>query len=100
MLMPHRGGAIGTVPSRPRRQRAGSLSSGIRPYRGAMAPFDRVVLIFNPNSTGDAKDKAAELRDELSVRVPQLPVELSATQHAGHARDLARDAARAGQPLL
>ena len=65
-----------------------------------MAPFDRVVLIFNPNSTGNAKDKAAELREQLSVRVPQLPVELSATQHAGHARDLARDAARVGQPLL
>ena len=65
-----------------------------------MAPFDRVVLIFNPNSTGNAKDKAAELRSELSVRVPQLPVELSATQHAGHAHDLARDAARVGQPLL
>ncbi len=28
-----------------------------------MAPFDRVVLIFNPNSTGNAKDKAAELRN-------------------------------------
>jgi diacylglycerol kinase (ATP) len=65
-----------------------------------MAPFDRVVLIFNPNSTGNAKDKAAELREQLSVRVPQLPVELSATQHAGHARDLARDAALVGQPLL
>ena len=65
-----------------------------------MAPFDRVVLIFNPNSTGNAKDKAAELREQLSVRVPQLPVELSATQHAGHARDLARDAAGVGQPLL
>ena len=33
-----------------------------------MSPFDRVVLIFNPHSTGDAKEKAAELRDQLSVR--------------------------------
>jgi diacylglycerol kinase (ATP) len=65
-----------------------------------MAPFDRVVLIFNPHSTGNAQDKAVQLRDELSVRVPQLPVELAATQHAGHARDLARDAALRGQPLL
>lgn len=65
-----------------------------------MAPFDRVVLIFNPNSTGNAKGKASELRDELSARAPQLPVELAETQHAGHARDLARDAARVGQPLL
>ena len=65
-----------------------------------MPPFDRVVLIFNPNSTGDAQDKAAELQNELSQRLPQLPVELAATQHAGHARDLARDAARSGHPLL
>ncbi len=65
-----------------------------------MAPFDRAVLIFNPHSTGDAKEKASELRDELSVRVPQLPVELAATEYAGHARDLARDAARRGRPLL
>lgn len=65
-----------------------------------MPSFDRVILIFNPNSTGDAKDKAAELQNELSVRLPELPVELAATQHAGHARDLARDAARSGDPLV
>jgi diacylglycerol kinase family enzyme len=65
-----------------------------------MPSFDRVILIFNPNSTGDAKDKAAELQNELAVRLPELPVELAATQHAGHARDLARDAARSGHPLV
>lgn len=65
-----------------------------------MPSFDRVILIFNPNSTGDAKDKAAELQNELSVRLPELPVELAATQRAGHARDLARDAARSGDPLV
>jgi diacylglycerol kinase (ATP) len=65
-----------------------------------MAPFDRAVLIFNPHSTGDAKGKASELRDELSKAMPQLPVELAATQYAGHARDLATKAARRGRPLL
>jgi diacylglycerol kinase (ATP) len=57
-----------------------------------MASFDRAVLIFNPNSTGNAQEKAQELRDELSARLPEPMVELVPTQHAGHARELARDA--------
>jgi diacylglycerol kinase family enzyme len=65
-----------------------------------MASFDRAVLIFNPNSTGDAQLKAEELRDELSERLPELLVELVPTQHAGHARELARDAASTGRPLI
>ena len=65
-----------------------------------MASFDRVVLIFNPNSTGDAEAKAHDLAKELSARAPELLVELVATQHAGHARDLARDAAANGRPLV
>lgn len=65
-----------------------------------MAPFDRVVVIFNPQSTGDAQNKAQELRDELAVRAPDLLVELVETQHAGHARELAADAAATGRPLV
>jgi diacylglycerol kinase family enzyme len=65
-----------------------------------MHPFDRVVLIFNPNSTENASGLAAELRDELAVRQPDLPVMLQQTEHAGHAVDLARDAALTGCPLL
>jgi diacylglycerol kinase family enzyme len=65
-----------------------------------MASFDRAVLIFNPNSSGNALEKAQELRDELSARLPELLVELVATQHAGHARELARDAAASGRPLI
>ncbi len=62
--------------------------------------FDRVVLIFNPHSTGDASGKASELRDELRERAPDLPVELLPTERAGHARELARDAAATGAPLV
>jgi len=65
-----------------------------------MLPFDRAVVIFNPQSTGDAPRSAAGLRDELAIRLPALPVELCPTRHAGHARDLARDAARTGRPLI
>ena len=65
-----------------------------------MRPFDRVVLIFNHASTGDAWALAAELCAELQRRQPDLPVTLPPTKHAGHARDLARDAARTRRPLL
>jgi diacylglycerol kinase (ATP) len=61
---------------------------------------DRVVLIFNPQSTGDAKERAEQLRDELAERVPDLPVELRPTERAGHARELAREAAATGAPLV
>jgi diacylglycerol kinase family enzyme len=65
-----------------------------------VSSFDRVVVIYNPHSTGNAAASAEELRDELARRLPELPLELSPTQHAGHARDLAREAAAAGGPLI
>jgi diacylglycerol kinase (ATP) len=65
-----------------------------------MEPFDRVVVIFNPESTGNAPALARDLRDELALRRPDLLVVLEPTEHAGHARELARDAAGTGRPLL
>lgn len=63
-------------------------------------PYDRVVVVFNPQSTGDAATRAEDLRAELAAREPGLPVQLWPTGHAGHARDLAREAAASGRPLL
>jgi diacylglycerol kinase family enzyme len=65
-----------------------------------VSSFDRIVIIFNPQSTGNAPASAGELRDELARRLPGVPLELSPTQHAGHARDLARRAAAHGRPLV
>jgi diacylglycerol kinase (ATP) len=65
-----------------------------------MNSFDRIVIIFNPQSTGNARRSAEELRAELAHRLPGVPLELSPTQHAGHARDLARAAAATGHPLI
>ena len=65
-----------------------------------MSSFDRIVIIFNPHSTGNAPESAEELRAELARRLPTVPLELSPTQHAGHARDLARAAAGGGCPLV
>jgi diacylglycerol kinase family enzyme len=65
-----------------------------------VSSFDRIVIIFNPHSTGNAPESAGELRAELARRLPAVPLELSPTQHAGHARDLARKAAGTGTPLI
>jgi diacylglycerol kinase family enzyme len=65
-----------------------------------MQPFDRIVIIFNPQSTGNAPRSAEQLRNELARRLPAVPLELCPTRHAGHARELARTAAATGRPLL
>jgi diacylglycerol kinase (ATP) len=63
-------------------------------------PFDAVEIVYNPNSTGNATERAQELADELAKRAPDLPVTLRPTEHAGHGREIARDAARSGRPLV
>jgi diacylglycerol kinase (ATP) len=63
-------------------------------------PFDAVEIVFNPNSTGDAQERAEELAKQLAERAPDLPVQLRPTERAGHGREIARDAARAGRPLV
>ncbi|ASO22892.1 diacylglycerol kinase family enzyme [Actinoalloteichus hoggarensis] len=65
-----------------------------------MPPFDRAVLVYNPNSTGSASRLAEGLRADLAERLPDLPVSLLPTRHAGHARELAAEAARDGSPLI
>ncbi len=65
-----------------------------------MVDVDRVLIVFNPHSTGDAPRLAQELADQLAERAPELAVELVPTEHAGHAREIARDAAHEGTPLL
>jgi diacylglycerol kinase family enzyme len=59
-----------------------------------------VVLIFNPQSTGEAEERADQLRHDLADRAPALKVDLQPTEHAGHATELARVAAEVGRPLV
>jgi diacylglycerol kinase (ATP) len=63
-------------------------------------PFDAVEIVFNPNSTGNAAERAQELADELAERAPELPVTLRPTERAGHGREIACEVARAGRPLV
>lgn len=56
-------------------------------------PFRRVVVVFNPNSSGNSPEHARTLVAELAEQAPRLPVELVETRRAGHAVELARTAA-------
>ena len=62
--------------------------------------FDVITIIFNPNSTGNAPKLAEELHDELMIKLPGTDVRLTPTEHAGHAVDLAREAASSGNALV
>lgn len=45
--------------------------------------------MFNPQSSGDGEQLSRELQERLHRERPELPVELVATEHAGHGRELA-----------
>lgn len=63
--------------------------------------FDSIVIIFNPNSTGDAPKLAAELKTRLTDLLPYpAALTLQPTSHAGHAVELARDAAGSDGKVL
>ena len=63
-------------------------------------PFERITVIFNPQSTGPAPQRAEELKDTLADRLPDVPLHLCPTECAGHARELAAQAAATGRPLI
>jgi len=63
-------------------------------------PFERIIVIFNPQSTGPAPQRAEELKNTLADRLPDVPLHLRPTERAGHARELAAQAAATGRPLI
>ncbi len=66
-----------------------------------MDQLSHVVVIYNPKSTGPGKNKAEALSRELNRKGIALPVELVATEYAGHATELAYQAALAHvRPLI
>ena len=63
--------------------------------------FEKIVIIFNPNSTGDAPKLAEGLRDRLTELLTYMvDLKLQPTGHAGHAVELAREAASSGGDVL
>ncbi|MEX5234849.1 diacylglycerol kinase family protein [Kocuria arenosa] len=67
----------------------------------AVRRFDTICLIFNPHSTGDAPELAAQLREQLTQDLPYSPeIRMLPTAHAGHAVDLAKEAAGTPNTLI
>lgn len=63
--------------------------------------FESIVIIFNPNSTGNAPELAQQLQQKLKELLTYQPeITLQPTEHAGHAVDLAREAAAKGGDVL
>ena len=63
--------------------------------------FETIVIIFNPNSTGDAPRLAKGLHDELQDGLGYpAEIRLQPTARAGHAVELARDAVSGGGDVL
>ncbi|MFF0946083.1 diacylglycerol/lipid kinase family protein [Kocuria sp. CPCC 205300] len=63
--------------------------------------FDSICVIFNPHSTGNAPALAGQLRDQLTQDLPYRPeIRMLPTAHAGHAVDLAKEAAGTPNALV
>lgn len=52
----------------------------------------KVIIIYNPNSTGDSESNAKELARQL--RKDKVTVETRPTKHAGHGEEIAARLAR------
>jgi diacylglycerol kinase (ATP) len=70
------------------------------PGSSAPRPYESVLLVYNPNSSGGGEGKAHTLARDLRRLAPDLDVELVPTEYAGHARRIAESAARTYRPLV
>ena len=52
-------------------------------HHDAVASFDRIVVIFNPHSSGDGPQLAEQLSADLTRRSPGVPVRLCPTDTPG-----------------
>lgn len=62
-------------------------------------PFSTIVIVYNPQSTGDSKQHAQQLARQLAAQV-SASIQLQATQRAGHAQQLAAQYAHRPATLL
>lgn len=58
-----------------------------------MQQFEHITIIYNPNSTGDSPDIAKEFAKKAHKQQPHSKIRLKETKKAGHAVELAYEAA-------
>ncbi len=63
-----------------------------------LSSIKSVVIIFNPNSTGDGEKNARRLA--AAVRAAGIPAKVVPTTHAGHGKTLAREYAERPTPTM
>lgn len=54
-----------------------------------MKAFSTVIIIFNPNSTGNSPALAKSFARDLKEHLPKINVNLKQTEHTGHAEEIA-----------
>ena len=62
--------------------------------------INKVVILYNPNSTGDGKKNAEDLMSELAKASKKLKVELKKTEYPGHAEEIAQQYVKSVHPVL
>jgi diacylglycerol kinase (ATP) len=63
--------------------------------------YTTVAIIYNPNSTGSSKTLAENFKRDLLKKFPDQHVDLTPTEYAGHAEELAYSIAKASKrPLI
>lgn len=62
--------------------------------------FEKIVILFNPNSTGKSKANAQALESELARRDGDMKVDLIGTEYAGHGEEIAQQLANSNQRIL
>ncbi|MCD2192810.1 diacylglycerol kinase [Actinomycetospora endophytica] len=75
-------------------------AASAEPGSSAPRPYESVLLVYNPNSSGGGEGKAHTLARDLRGLAPDLHVDLVPTEYAGHARRIAESAARTYRPLV
>lgn len=55
-----------------------------------MAKIRKIIIIYNPNSTGDGKKNAEMLQERIAAK-SKMPVTLQPTDFAGHAEEIVKD---------
>lgn len=58
----------------------------------------KVVILYNPNSTGDSESNAKELVRQLKQK--GVSATTRGTTHAGHGEEIAADYAKSGEPIV
>jgi len=62
--------------------------------------FHTVIIIYNPNSTGDSESNAKDFAEKLRQRDAKLKVSIIPTKFAGHAEEIASNYAESEETLI